>query len=192
MSLEDLRLAFFDTETTGLLKPSPAGLDKQPEIIEFYACVTDGNFRLIGEVDELIKPSRLPLEEVITKITGISDAMLETKPSFQEVLPGIQKLFTGVDAVVAHNLDFDTSMLANELLRCDSLINFPWPRHHVCTVVKSMSVRGHRLKLAELYNEMTDKEFVDAHRAKNDVHAMVSAFRGMVKKGLINLEDYIK
>lgn len=185
-----MKIAIFDTETTGLLKPSPAPLEQQPEIIEFYSCVIDEDFNLIRELETLIKPSIPKLPDIIPKITGITDDMLIGQPSFLDVYPDLARFMTGVDMIVAHNLEFDAQMMANELLRIGKLIQFPWPRHHVCTVVKSIGVRGHRLKLSDLYEEATGKEFKDAHRAKQDVRGLFAGFRFLVQKGYVNFKDY--
>lgn len=182
-----LEIALFDTETTGLLKPSPAGLDKQPEIIELYACIVDEEFNILREYESFYQIKN-PLPEVITKITGITDDMLIGEPFFIDEYNNLAKFFTGVDMIVAHNLEFDTSMLANELIRIDKLIKFPWPRYHCCTVEASMKIKGYRLKLIDLYDIMVGGTF-DAHRAKNDVKALTDCFRGMVGKGIINLDN---
>lgn len=181
-------ICLFDTETTGLLKPSPAGLDQQPYIIELYACIVDENFKLQREFETFLNVD-FPLEDIIKKITNITDEMLVGQPKFAEIADKFAEFMTGVDAIVAHNLNFDSSMLANELIRCDRLIKFPWPRHHICTVERTMGLKGYRLKLSDLHKEVTGKDFADAHRAKNDVHALVRAFRGLVDKGIIDLEN---
>ncbi len=184
-----MQICLFDTETTGLLKPKSAGLDQQPYIIEIYACVIDEEFQLLRSFETLYSVG-FPLPEIIPKLTGINDKDLEGQPAFADMVDELATFFTGVDAMVAHNLQFDRSMLANQLLRCERLLNFPWPRHHICTVEKSMGVRGHRLKLSQLHEEMTGKGFADAHRAKNDVHALVRCFHGLVEQGFVNLDDY--
>jgi DNA polymerase III epsilon subunit-like protein len=118
--------------------------------------------------------------------------MLADKPTFLEVYPKIAKLMTGVDLLVAHNLNYDASMLANELLRIDKLINFPWPRHHVCTVEASLHIKGHRMKLCDLVEIATGKPLLNAHRAKDDVRGLYHGFRWLVKKEYINLKNYEK
>jgi len=182
-----MEIAVFDTETTGLLKPSPAGLDKQPRIIELYACVIDEEFNMLREYESFYNID-FPLPDIIPKITGITDKMLIGQPRFMNEYGKLAEFFTGVDVMVAHNLNFDSSMLANELLRIDKLIKFPWPRHHLCTVEASMKVRGYRLKLSNLHQEMTGKGFADAHRARNDVMALVRSLHGLVEKGFVDLE----
>jgi DNA polymerase III epsilon subunit-like protein len=182
-------ITIWDTETTGLLKPNAVSVKEQPHIIEFFGVQINENFEIQKEVEMLINP-QIPLPEIITKITHITDDMLEKKNDFALSYRDIAGVFLGSDVSVAHNISFDDTMLANELLRIDKLINFPWPVHHVCTVQKSMSIRGHRLKLTELHEWATGKPLVDAHRAKQDVYGLVRCFHAMVEKGLISLKDY--
>lgn len=186
-----MEILFFDTETTGLLKPSPADISQQPYIIEFYAVVTDGNFNIIREYEQMFSID-FELDPIITKITGINNFMLKGKSKFSSNINELSKFFTGVDAMVAHNLPFDLGMLANELIRSEKLIKFPWPRHQICTVERSMSIKGHRLKLSELYKIMTGKEHVNAHRSKNDVMALLESFKGLCKNGFIDIEELNK
>lgn len=185
-----MQIALFDTETTGLLKPSPAKLHEQPHIIELYACVINEEFQLLREFESFFSIP-IPFFSDITKWTGITEDMLKGKPSFAKKYKELAKFFTGVDLIVAHNMTFDEGMLANELLRIHKLIYFPWPRYHVCTVEKSMIVRGHRLKLSDLHEILTGKGFEGAHRARNDVHALVRCFHALVEQKYINLQDYI-
>jgi len=184
MSLEIL---VFDTETTGLLKPSPAGIEKQPKIIELYARVMDEDFNILREYESLYQIDA-PLPEIIPRITGITDDMLEGEPFFMDEYKKLAEFFTGVDIMVAHNLNFDSSMLANELIRIDKLIKFPWPRHHICTVEASMKIKGYRLKLLDLYDIFVGGTF-NAHRAKEDVTALAKCFEAMTNKGIIDLSN---
>ena len=184
-----MKIALFDTETTGLLKPSPAPITEQPQIIEFYGVVVTDKGEFVSEFDTLLDPG-IPISREVTNITHITDDMVAGKPSFIDAYPHIAKLFTGVDLLVAHNLSFDVGMLANELLRIDRLIQFPWPRHQVCTVQASMPIKGYRCKLCDLYEIATNKPFKDAHRAKQDVRGLYQAFKWLVKMGYIDLSKY--
>ena len=69
----------------------------------------------------------------------------------------------------------------------DKLINFPWPKNHICTVEHSLHIKGYRLKLAQLHQELLGKGFENAHRAKNDVYALVRCFHALVERGDITL-----
>lgn len=178
-----------DTETTGLLVPSANDLKAQPYIAELYVAklaLEDDKIEFIGELNHLIKPP-VPISEEITKITGITQAMVDDKPTFEDLQPKISQFFTGVHCMVAHNLPFDRAMMANELLRCGKLLNFPWPTRHICTVEAAMPIEQRRINLGRLHELATGKPHEGAHRAKEDVHALVRGFNYLLEKGLIEI-----
>lgn len=171
----------YDTETTGLLKPSANSVDEQPEIIELFACKIDDDFEILGEFSSLFKP-KLSISEEITRITGLTNEDVRNAPAFAEKVDELAEFFTGVDELIAHNLPFDRSMLANELIRCDRLIQFPWPRIHTCTVELSMEIEQRRLNLASLHTYATGKPHEGAHRAKEDVYAVVRCYHWLQER----------
>jgi len=180
-----MKTVLFDNETTGLLRPSPAPITEQPYIIEFYGvAIDDKTFKVIEEYECLIKPP-VPVSDEITRITKISQDMVEDEDFFISHYEGIANLFLGAERMVAHNLSFDRSMLANELIRIDKLINFPWPIQHVCTVERSLDLEGYRLNLAKLYKKATGKDHEGAHRAKADVEALVECYKWLKKKKMV-------
>lgn len=180
-----MKTVLFDNETTGLLRPAPASITEQPYIIEFYGvAIDDKTFKVIEEYECLIRPP-IPVSDEIARITGINQNMVEDKESFISHYENIAELFLGAERMVAHNLSFDRSMLANELIRIDKLINFPWPVQHMCTVERSLDLEGYRLNLAKLYNKATGKAHEGAHRAKADVLALVECYKWLKKKKMI-------
>lgn len=102
--LKDLSYTVFDTETTGL---DPSGGD---------AIVSIGALRIVNthilteeSFDQLVNPQReIPMSA--TKIHGISDAMVESQPTIDGVLPAFFK-YTQDTIIVAHNAAFDMRML---------------------------------------------------------------------------------
>ena len=181
----------FDTETTGLLKPESASLDKQPYITEFYGVKLSEEFQIQDELESFVRPP-ISIPEEVVKISGITDDDVKDAPIFPIFYQRLAKFFTGVDCLVAHNLPFDLGMLNNELRRIDKVNKFPWPRHHICTVEKSMHLRGHRLSLSKLHMATVGTGFKDAHRAKNDVFALVRCFHWLTENNHINLKEYEK
>lgn len=173
----------FDTETTGLLKPSANSVDEQPEIVELYAVAIDEEYKLLGEWESFFKP-KIPITEELTKIHGISNEMVKDSPTFAEAAEDLAKFFTGTDELIAHNLPFDRSMLANELIRCDRLIQFPWPRIHTCTVELAMPIEQRRISLGNLHKLACGSPHEGAHRAKADVHALVRCYHWLKEKDL--------
>lgn len=183
-----MKAIIFDTETTGLLKPSANTLEAQPYITEIFCLkiehLPSGEIDIVDEFESLCKVP-VPLSEDITRITGLTDADLANQPTFPEIFPALSKFFTGVDRMVAHNLAFDKSMLANECHRAGKVLNMPWPREHICTVEKSMHIEQRRMNLTNLHKHFFGEGFVDAHRAKNDVMPLFCCYKEMVKQGMI-------
>ncbi len=178
-------MIFIDTETTGLLKPAASLLTNQPFIIEICCIQLDDNGEYIGQVDTLIKPP-IPIPEEVIKISGITDEMVVDSPTFIEIYDDLCNLFLGETKLIAHNAPFDIGVLKYELERHDKEFKFPWPRWHICTVEKSMPIKNKRLKLVQLHKMATGRDQIDgAHRAANDVHALIRSYRYLVDKGLI-------
>ena len=159
----------FDTETTGLLLPSSAPLEKQPRIIELGALKVDAS-GVINDLNQLLDPQQT-ITPVITKITGIKPEDLEGQPTFEEFLPQLKAFFEGADMLIAHNAPFDTGMLRNDLARagCE---DFPWPAEIVCTAQEYTPIIGHRPKLLTLYEQIIGVPLAQTHRALDDARAV--------------------
>lgn len=165
-----MRLIVFDFETTGLTLHRKAQLSKQPRAIEFGgALLVDG---VVTETKSLLINPRQPLEVIITKITGLTDAALADKPVFGEVLSELRALFEQADGMVAHNLPFDRAILTHELQRLE-VTDFPWPQVAICTAQSFQEEWGRRPKMLELYAEVTGRPLMQTHRALDDVLALV-------------------
>lgn len=176
-----------DTETTGLLKPGAADIGMQPYITELYACKITPDFEFIGEIETLIKPP-IPIGEDTIKITGITNEMVADAPSFIQLYDQLADFFLGETIMVAHNAPFDAGVLAWELTRYGLEFKFPWPKRHICTVEASMPIKGKRLKLSKLHELATGRPHDDgAHRAKDDVMALVRGFKWLVEEGYVKL-----
>ncbi|MEM1057430.1 MAG: DEDD exonuclease domain-containing protein [Bacteroidota bacterium] len=101
MKISDATFCIVDTETTG----SRAGEDRLIEV---------GAVRMIGgevvdEFQQLIDPQR-HVPRRITRLTGISTAMVYGQPTVKEVMPEFRR-FLGDAIMVAHNLPFDLRFL---------------------------------------------------------------------------------
>ncbi len=165
-----MRLIIFDTETSGLPRPSVAALAKQPRIIEFGAMLITERGTLIKELSMLINPG-FAVSEEITKITGIKPEDLQDKPGFQTHLPAIEGLFRCADILISHNLPFDHSLLRYELMLagCE---DFPWPDQLICTAQEYTSRMGFRPHLKDLYETIMGRPLAQTHRALDDAHAV--------------------
>jgi DNA polymerase III epsilon subunit-like protein len=171
----------FDTETTGLLKPSASDSNMQPYITEICCVKIDDNFNLIDEIETYVKPP-IPIPQEVSKITGIDDNTVRSAPTFEEIVPLLADFFVGTDHLIGHNLPFDRSMLVNELSRLDKQYMFPWPPYQWCTVEMSMNIEQRRLSLSKLHEYATGKPHEGAHRAKNDVYALVRCYHWLLER----------
>lgn len=173
-----------DLETTGLLKPDLVDSKLQPCITEIYICKFDYDGNITAEIDTLIKPP-VPIPEMITKITGITNEMVAHAPRFIEIYDELCNFVLGEDTFFAHNCSYEIGVLICELRKYDLDYKFPWPKNQICTVEESFSIRNKRLPLGELHKIATGNSFEGAHRAKADVHAMIRCITWMKKEGFL-------
>ncbi len=104
--LKNKKYVVLDFETTGLK------VEEGHSIIEIGAVFLDlNNVDNMIEFSELIDP-KVPLDPIITKLTGINDQMLEGKPSEEEAIRKFRDFIKDYP-LVAHNADFDMSFLKN-------------------------------------------------------------------------------
>lgn len=112
------RILIFDTETTGLLPKRPS------DIIPY---ITQLSFIIYDIKEEMIRTSfnayiRLPqgiqIPQIVTDITGITNEICEEKGiPIQEALAAFYHAMTMSDCIVAHNIEFDITMLQIEINR---------------------------------------------------------------------------
>lgn len=95
-----------DIETTGL-SPSTC------QIIEF-AAVRVRNNRVVDQYSELICP-QCSISPTITKLTGISNAMVRDKRTISEAILDIYN-FIGDDVILGHNVKFDLSFIKKAIV----------------------------------------------------------------------------
>ncbi|MBX2865662.1 MAG: 3'-5' exonuclease [Leptolyngbyaceae cyanobacterium MAG.088] len=127
-------LTVVDVETTG----SVAYKSNVIEVSVIKANLSDG---ILQQETSLINPTgKVP--PFITKITGITTAMVSKAPYPEDVWADYESLLRQ-DVLTAHNLDFDYGFLKSEYKRLDVNYHRP-PSHRFCTVLLS------RLMLADL------------------------------------------
>lgn len=161
----------FDTETTGLPGHRLVSLDKQPRVIEFGGIITDGD-GVIHQLEFICNPG-VAIEPIITEITGLTNADLETKPPFSDFVPALADFFKRAGACIAHNLSFDKNMLKWDLERIGmTLDDINFPKIQICTVEQTAPRFGRRMRLIELYERITGQPYVQKHRALDDVRLM--------------------
>lgn len=171
----------FDTETTGLIESGLLSLDKQPEIIEFVAVRYNTETKDKEYFEYLVKPKK-PIPEKITEITTITNEMVANEKPFSEYITQVKDALENTEAVVAHNLSFDREMIDIEMKRHDQTVQ--WPRL-ICTVEQTIPLKGYRLSLTDLHKDLFGEPFAGAHRARQDVDALLRCFESLYERGFI-------
>lgn len=167
-------LVFFDTETTGT---SPAWGDR---VIELgIVRVEDG--RVTAEYQQLIDPQRT-FHPIITRITGITAAMVRGQPIFAQVADDVMELFAGA-ILLGHNLPFDLSFITSEFNRIGRpLAQTLGPD---TLLIDTLSIARRRFgrggnSLGKLARRLSVKP-VGAHRALADAHTTRGVFNRLLE-----------
>ncbi len=167
-----------DLETTGL---SP----EYDDIIEVAAVkVVDGN--IVERFSSLINPL-FEIPEFITKLTGITNDMLSSAPTIQEVLPRFIE-FLGDATLLGHNVSFDINFLYDA---CLQYLDKPLRNNCVDTMRISRllfpSEEHHRLEdLRQRLNVSVSR----SHRALDDVIATMDCYEKMKRYVTSNSIDF--
>jgi DNA polymerase III epsilon subunit family exonuclease len=168
-ALHELEYAVVDVETTG---QTARGGDR---IIEIAAVVVR-NGRPAEMFSTLVNPRR-PVSPYITRLTGISNAMLHHAPAFADIVPDLLGVLD-TRVFVAHNARFDWSFVSAELERAHGL---PLRGEWLCTVRLARRVLSHvprrNLDAVSAYYEVSNRA---RHRAHGDAQATAHVFARML------------
>lgn len=135
MSLSDLDTMFslpvkgkyvlvFDTETTGLINKSLLPLQYKdlafhPYITQLSAVLYDVDNQKVKKVfNTYVKiPEHVEIPEIVVQLTGITREKCNSGMEIGEALSTFYKLYLKCDAIVAHNMWFDSKMIRIECMR---------------------------------------------------------------------------
>ncbi|MBP5207052.1 MAG: PolC-type DNA polymerase III [Clostridia bacterium] len=176
----DSEFIVFDTETTGLSALSN-------RIIEIGAARVQG-----GEIKEIFETFVDPEVEIpaeITKLTGISQDMVEGAPKEEEAVRKFIE-FIGDRTLIAHNAPFDTNFISAAAKRH----NIPFDPNFIDTVPLSRylnpELKRHKLDVVAAHYGLGDFEH---HRAYADAEMLAMIFFKMCDKlrndGIESIDD---
>ena len=137
MSLSDLDTMFvvpltkvsrcvlvFDTETTGLINKSLLPLQYKdlalhPYITQLSAVLYDVDNQKVKKVfNTYVKiPDHVEIPEIVQQLTGITKEKCNSGMEISEALSTFYQLYLKCDAIVAHNMWFDSKMIRIECMR---------------------------------------------------------------------------
>jgi DNA polymerase-3 subunit epsilon len=133
----------------------------------------------------LVNPGR-PIPSSIVRLTGIDDRMVRAAPSFESVLPQIQRHLAGC-IFVAHNAAFDYRFLKTAIERRTGE-RFTLP--HICTVKLSQRLLTPKNGSRKLHSLARDLgiPLENRHRAGDDAYAtarvLVELLRILGERGI--------
>lgn len=160
--------AIIDIETTG-------GSAVYEKVTEIAIYIHDGT-RITGEYATLVNPEkRIP--PFVSRLTGITDEMVQNAPKFYEVAKEIVEL-TKDCIFVAHNAIFDYSFIRHEFQR----LGYKYQRPTLCTVKLSRKLLP-GFKSYSLGNlcQSLDIRIENRHRAAGDALATVKVFEKLIE-----------
>lgn len=172
----------FDTETTDLIANPLINDNKQAHVVEFCGMIVEEDGEVSETLEFLCRPP-VPMSKEAAQITGIRGAMLEDKLPYSHYADQVQAFFHKAKTCVAHNLFFDKRVIDMEYARIGK--PFIWTPRLIDTVKETEWILGRRMKMGELYEYLFGERFAEAHRARNDVLALVRIYNELRKRGLL-------
>jgi DNA polymerase III epsilon subunit-like protein len=115
----------FDVETTGLLPKSDPytkilpPIESYPHIIQFSWVLYNMKTNMFDEVKNYVikVPEEVAITKEITDLTSITKEMCNAGHDLGGVLLQFCELYENADMVVAHNIQFDATMVSVEMMR---------------------------------------------------------------------------
>jgi len=171
-------LAIFDLETTG----TDVGKDRIVEIA-IVKIMPDGQVNTWpadrgAENRFLINPT-IPIAPEATMVHGISDEMVKTAPTFEEIAPRLFKFMFDCDLGGYNSNRFDIPLLAEEFLRTD--IDFSIEGRNLIDVQVIFHLMEPRT-LKAAYKFYCSKNLDGAHEALPDAMATYEILEAMIDR----------
>lgn len=182
--LQDITFCVVDLETTG-------GSAKDGSMITEVGAVKVRGGEVLGEFQTLVNP-RQAIPPFIAVLTGITDSMVASAPSIEDVLPRFLAFAEG-SVLVAHNAPFDVGFLRYFAERQQR----PWPAFEVVdtaklarrVITRDDAPNCKLSSLAAVFNAGTTPN----HRALSDARATVDVLHGLIGRlgnlGVHTLEE---
>ena len=188
-----------DVETTGLpqcdelpygINPPYENLDKydSARMVQITFMICNEDFEEIELQDFIIKSDGFSIDN--SYIHGITNEISENqgKP-FSEIANIFSTYLQKISNVIAHNANFDISIIKSELYRAgmNSIIEELNKKNILCSMIHTKYIvnatNDYGIKnpsLAKLYNFATKKEIKNAHNSKYDVINLHEAIKILI------------
>jgi len=194
----------FDTETTGLPKKWNAPLsdsENWPRCVQIAWQIHDFNGLCIENKSFLIKPEGYTIPYESEKIHGISTSLANSKgEKIKKVLKTFLNSISKCKYICGHNVKFDINIIGAELFRIGHENKIGQvPIIDTCSEItaeisKLPGGRGGKFKfptLSELYFNLFNENFKEAHNATADVEATSRCLMELFRRKIFS-HDFIK
>lgn len=189
-----MRRLYYDTETTGFPAAAGAPLEKCPFIVQLAAILVDDEQGEVASINFIIKPDGWTIGEEVAAIHGISTEKAEKFGIPARVaMAAFSQLCRQSDQIVAHNIAFDSKLIAYELDRV-AAPNVAASLPQFCTMEATTELcklpgryRGKYKwpKLIEAHLHFFGEEFDGAHDALVDVRACHRVHQHLIQNNLL-------
>lgn len=165
-----MKIVAFDLETTGL--------DRNTDrIVEFSFVTLDDNLTELAQLESIVNPE-MPSSPGAFAVHKITDEEAAKHPAFAHFAPSVQALLE--DAVLlAHNHEFDMTILHNELSRCGHA-GIPIDQAYLDTREIEYGINPNTLEALHL--RYVGQLHENAHRARGDTDATIRILTQQLKK----------
>jgi DNA polymerase-3 subunit epsilon len=190
-------LLIFDTETSGLL-PKYFNSNEEnilnslkflPYIVQFSCILFDTKtMKILEKLDSIVNiPEDVDLSEDSIKVHGITKEMTKTGVKIEELLEQFDNLYKKCDMLVAHNLQFDSSILKIEYLRNNKTNLDLTKKKNYCTMqnsvelcniksINSLGIYTKFPKLDELHFKLFQEKPTNLHNSYYDIIVCLRCF----------------
>jgi DNA polymerase-3 subunit epsilon len=161
--------AIVDIETTG-------GQPSANAITEIAVYISNGE-KILQKFETLVNPE-MPIPIYIQSFTGITQKMVETAPTFNQIAPELFHLLNG-NIFVAHNVNFDYTFIKHQF----ELAGFQFQAPKLCTIRLSRKIIPgfSSYSLGNLCGSI-GIQLNNRHRAAGDALATTQLFHLLVQK----------
>lgn len=187
------KIAFFDTETTGLpIWSEPSNSDGQPHLTQLAVIVAHAEtFEVLNTVDLTVRPDGWVIPAEVSKLNQLTtEYCADVGVSEKLVLELFLELVNDAQTIVAHNSSFDQRIIRIAMKRYGyndaALIDWA-AKDHFCTMRTANPVMGlvredgkpKLPNLTEAYQFYTGKTLENAHTAMADTQACFEIYKAM-------------
>jgi len=196
----EAQVLIFDTETSDLPRSwsRPASdVDNWPRVVQAAWIVCDLKFRPKRKYVQVVRPDGWEIAPGAQRVHGISTAAaLQRGVPVADVLRAFDAEMQATNLVIAHNLEFDETIMTAEFLRAGlqspfgNVNRFCTMRGttRMCELLPKRNGEYKWPKLSELHQICTGKAHAGAHDAMGDAEAVLRCLRVLHKHHMVGFE----